>query len=100
VSALGDQVLFNSLREDFVYSSESGFYTVLHQAGQSQRRGRARRPQEPLSVPRLRADRPNAVWSWDITYLPTTVRGVWLYLYLVIDFWSRKVVAWNVAEVE
>lgn len=26
---------------------------------------------------------------WDITYLPTTVRGVWLYLYLVVDVWSR-----------
>ena len=51
-------------------------------------------------MPRLRADRPNAVWSWDISYLPTTVRGVWLYLYLVIDVWSRKVVAWDVAERE
>ena len=40
------------------------------------------------------------MWSWDITYLPTTVRGVWLYLYLVIDVWSRKVVAWDVAERE
>ena len=33
-------------------------------------------------MPRLRADRPNTVWSWDITYLPTTMRGVRLYLYL------------------
>jgi transposase InsO family protein len=49
---------------------------------------------------RLRADGPNQVWSWDITYLPTTVRSVWLYLYLVIDVWSRKVVAWDVAERE
>jgi transposase InsO family protein len=40
------------------------------------------------------------VWSWDSTYLPTTVRGVWLYLYLLIDVWSRKVVAWDVAERE
>jgi transposase InsO family protein len=40
------------------------------------------------------------VWSWDITYLPTTVRGIWLYLYLVIDVWSRKVVVWDVAERE
>jgi hypothetical protein len=46
------------------------------------------------------ADRPNAVWSWDITDLPTTVLGVWLYLYLVVDVWCRKVVAWDVAEVE
>ena len=51
-------------------------------------------------MPRLRADGPNQVWSWDISFLPTTVRGVWLYLYLVVDVWSRKVVAWDVAEVE
>ena len=41
---------------------------------------------------------PNEVWSWDITYLPTDDRGIWLYLYVVIDVWSRKVVAWDVAE--
>ena len=40
------------------------------------------------------------MWSWDITYLPTSVRGVWFYLYLVIDVWSRNVVAWDVAERE
>jgi transposase InsO family protein len=80
--------------------SESSFYRVLHQAGQCQRRGRARPPQAPRTVPRLRADGPNQLWSWDIAYLLTTVRGVWLYLYLVIDVWSRKVVAWDVAEVE
>ena len=51
-------------------------------------------------MPRLRAAGPNQEWSWDITYLPTTVRGIWLYLYLVIDVWSRKVVAWDVAERE
>jgi transposase InsO family protein len=62
-------------------------------------RGRARLPQEPRSVLRLRADRPNELCSWDISFLPTTVRGVWLYLYLVVDVWSRKVVAWDVAEV-
>jgi transposase InsO family protein len=92
VPALADQGLY--------IGSESSFYRVLHQAGQCHRRGRARLPQEPRSVPRLRADGPNQVWSWDISFLPTAVRGVWLYLYLVIDVWSRKVVAWDVAEVE
>jgi transposase InsO family protein len=80
--------------------SERSFYRVLHAHGQVHRRGRTRPPQEPRPVPRLRAAGPNQVWSWDITYLPTTVRGVWLYLYLVIDVWSRKVVAWDVAERE
>jgi transposase InsO family protein len=37
------------------------------------------------------------VLSWDITYLPTSVREVWFYLYLLIDVWSRKIVAWYVA---
>ena len=27
------------------------------------------------------------------------MRGVWLYLYLVVDVWSHKVVAWDVAAV-
>jgi transposase InsO family protein len=80
--------------------SERSFYRVLHAHGQAHRRGRARPPQGPRPVPRLQARGPNQLWSWDITYLPTSVRGVWLYLYLVIDVWSRKVVAWEVAERE
>ncbi|WP_457767180.1 IS3 family transposase [Cyanobium sp. ULC065] len=85
---------------DLSIGSERSFYRVLHAHGQAHRRGRARPPQEPTPVPRLRATGPNQVWSWDITYLPTNVRGIWLYLYLVIDIWSRKVVAWDVAERE
>ena len=80
--------------------SERSFYRVLHAHGQAHRRGRARPPQGPRPVPRLKAEGPNQVWSWDITYLPTSVRGIWLYLYLVVDVWSRKVVAWDVAERE
>jgi putative transposase len=77
-------------------ASESSFYRVLHAHHQVQRRGRARPPQ----APRHRADGPNKLWSWDITYLPTGVRGVWLYLYLVLDVWSRKIVAWDVQDRE
>ena len=86
VPALADQGLF--------IGSESSFYRVLHQAGQCHRRGRARLPQQPRSVPRHRADGPNRLWSWDISFLPTTVRGVWLHLYLVVDVWSRLPGPW------
>jgi transposase InsO family protein len=92
VPILADQSLY--------IGSERSFYRVLHTNGQVHRRGRARPPQEPRDVPRLEARGPNQVWSWDITYLPTTVRGVWLYLYLVIDVWSRKVMTWEVADQE
>ncbi len=47
-----------------------------------------------------RATAPNQVWSWDITWLPTTVRGRYLHLYLVMDVWSRRIVGWRVAQGE
>jgi putative transposase len=43
-----------------------------------------------------RSGGPNQVWSWDITYLPTPVRGRFFYLYLVMDVWSRRIVGWDV----
>lgn len=47
-----------------------------------------------------RATESNQVWSWDITYLPTGVRGRFLRLYLVLDVWSRRIVGWKVHERE
>jgi transposase InsO family protein len=53
-----------------------------------------------MPVPWLRATGPNHVWNWEISYLPTSLKGIWLHLYLVIDVWSRKVLAWDVEECE
>jgi transposase InsO family protein len=38
---------------------------------------------------------PNQIWLQDITYVPTA-QG-WLYLALVMDLWSRKIVGWAMA---
>jgi len=43
---------------------------------------------------------PNQIWSWDITYLPSTVKGQFFYLYMVMDLYSRKAVACQVYESE
>lgn len=40
------------------------------------------------------------VWSWDITYRKASVRGVFYYLYLVVDVFSRKIVGWEMHEDE
>jgi putative transposase len=40
-------------------------------------------------------DGPNQVWLQDFTYVPTA-QG-WLYLALVLDLWSRKIVGWAMA---
>jgi putative transposase len=42
------------------------------------------------------AERPNQKWVTDITYLPTTAG--WVYLAVVIDLWSRRVVGWAMSD--
>jgi len=79
-------------------ASESTMYRVLHDAELQHHRGRTR---PPLPRPREhRADGPWQLASWDITYLPSNVRGQFFYLYLVEDVWSRKILGWAVHEAE
>lgn len=40
---------------------------------------------------------PNQLWDWDVTYLPTPERGSFLYLYSLLDHWSRKNIAWLIS---
>ena len=58
---------------------------------------RHQRPAQHHAVPRLLATAPNDVWSWDITKLPLVRRGIYLSLYVVLDLFSRFVVAWMVS---
>jgi transposase InsO family protein len=81
-------------------ASESSFYRVLRDADQGHHRGRAQAPR-PVEKPQPhRADGPNQVWSWDITYLASTVLGMFFRLYLVMDIYSRKIVGWEVHSTE
>jgi transposase InsO family protein len=80
-------------------ASESTFYRVLRAAGQLARRGKPKAPARARPAP-LTATGPNQVWSWDITYLATTVRGTFFYLYLIMDVYSRKIVGWEVYPTE
>lgn len=81
-------------------ASESTFYRVLRAAGQTAHR-RAERPATPRSAPpALCAVAPNQIYSWDITYLATPVKGLFFYLYLFMDVFSRKIVGWQVHDAE
>ena len=85
--------------EEIYLASESSFYRVLRQANAQHSRGRSRAPthSEPT---RHVATGPNQVWCWDVTYLPSPVRGQYFYLYAIIDLFSRKLVVWEVHERE
>ena len=76
-------------------ASESTVYRILRSEKQLAARSRAKAPTHKRPAP-LQAAAPNQLWSWDITYLPTTVRGLFFYLYLFIDLYSRKIVGWEV----
>ena len=76
-------------------ASESSFYRVLKQASQQHHRGRARKPSERVATSHC-ASGPNQVWSWDITWLPTAVKGQYFYWYMMLDVFSRKIVGHEV----
>lgn len=80
-------------------ASEASFYRILRQEKLLAHRlssnpPRHERPKELLAI------KPNQVWSWDITYLKSNILGKFYYLYLAIDIYSRKIVAWEIAEQE
>lgn len=88
------------LADNGVYvASESSFYRVLHERGLMHHREPSH-PRKNRRPPEHVATAPNTVWAWDITYLRSPVRGAFYYLYLVIDIFSRKVVAYAVHDVE
>ena len=81
-------------------ASESTFYRLLKAENQLKHRG-AEKPAKPRHKPRaLAATAPGQLFSWDITYLPTPVMGIYFYLYLFMDIYSRKIVGWQVYERE
>ncbi len=75
--------------------SESTIYRVLHAHKMMQHRSAAR-PRTHRKPDELIATKPNQLWSWDITYLTSNIRGNYFYLYLFLDVFSRKIVGFDV----
>ena len=93
------QVFFILLDENVYLASVSSFYRLLRAHGEV--RERRRHATHPARVrPELVARMPLVVWSWDITKLKGPRRGEYYDLYVVLDIFSRYVVAWCVAPCE
>ncbi|WP_133152914.1 DDE-type integrase/transposase/recombinase, partial [Vibrio breoganii] len=75
-------------------------YRVLRQEGQLNQRGRQRKRRGQFKPTSYSATGPNQVFTWDITYLPSSVKGLYYYLYLIEDIFSRKIVGWEVHQKE
>lgn len=85
-------------RGEFI-ASESSFYRVMKSCEVLTHRGKS----EPRVVQKpkgLSAGKPNEIYSWDITYLLSALRGQYFYLYMFLDIFSRKIVGWRVHDVQ
>ena len=88
------------LADQGVYlSSESTMYRLLREMNMNKHRLTSQ-PATRIRPEAYIATGPNQVWSWDITYLPTSVKGSFFYLYMIMDIYSRKAVSYQVYECE
>jgi transposase InsO family protein len=92
--------VYASLLDEGVYHcSIRTMYRILDQHDEvRERRNQLRHP--VYQKPELLAERPNQVWSWDITKLMGPTKWSYFYLYVILDIFSRRVVAWCVAGAE
>lgn len=91
---------FNAMLDEGEYHcSPRTMYRLLAAQGENKER-RQQRCHRDAVKPELIANKPNEVWSWDITKLRTTQKWVYLYLYVIIDIFSRYVVGWMIADRE
>lgn len=81
-------------------ASESTMQRLLRSRHQNTHR-RSERPAKKRHKPfALKATVVNQVYTWDITYLPTTIKGQYFYLYVFVDIFSRFIVGAQVFESE
>ncbi|MGP0593809.1 IS3 family transposase [Nitrospira sp. T9] len=102
----GQRRLCKALRAEGVFVGRWRTRTLMRHAGVSVK---SKRPWVPLTTVsrhgepvapnrldrQLTIERPNRVWGSDITYSPT--HDGWLYLAVVVDLFSRKIVGWALA---
>jgi putative transposase len=93
------QVWARLLDQGIYLCSWRTMYRILDACGEvRERRNQVRHP--AYTKPELLATGPKQLWSWDITKLRGPMKGVYFYLYVILDVFSRYVVGWMVAEQE
>jgi len=93
------EVVATLLDEGVYLASERTMYRLLAEHGQTgERRNQLVHPRHQR--PELLAERPNQLWSWDITKLLGPATWTYFYLYVILDVFSRYTVGWMVAERE
>lgn len=88
---LAPNIIVPMLADEGIYiASESTFYRVLKANNHLGKRTRIKASTRSSRPKVQKTYKPNQVWSWDISYLPSKTRGTHYYLYLIMYIFSRK----------
>jgi putative transposase len=90
------QVWATLLDEGRYLASERTMYRLLAAEHGAVRERRDQLEHPAYARPELLAERPNEVYSWDITKLKGPAKWTQFYLYVILDLYSRYAVGWTV----
>jgi putative transposase len=90
------QVYATLLDEGRYLASERTMYRLLAAKHDGVRERRNQLTHPAYAKPELLAERPNELWSWDISKLLGPAKWTYFYLYAILDVFSRYVVGWSV----
>jgi putative transposase len=93
------EIVATLLTAGIYLASVRTFYRILAAMDEVRERRAQRRHPTPVK-PVVRATGPNQVWTWDITKIAGPTAGVFYYVYVMIDLFSRYVVGWMIAQRE
>lgn len=89
------------LAENGIYlASVRTFYRILKANGFLHHRGNTKPAVKRSRPEELVATGPDQVWSWDITWLRTDVRGLFYYCYMIKDIWTKDIIGWEIHDRE
>lgn len=93
------EVYYHLMEQGVYLCSSSSMHRILR-VEQLQGERRPQRAPQSHAIPRLKACAPHEVWTWDIAKLATQKRAGYLSLYVVMDLFSRYIVAWMLSRKE
>jgi len=93
-----NQIVPKLADKEIYIASESSFYRVLRDRKLLEHRRKSKKPSKGKKPASHTATSSNQVWTWDITYLKRDVKGLFYYLYLIIDIYDRCITGFRVEE--
>lgn len=93
-------IVLTLLERGIYIASIRSFYRVLKENGLLHHRSNRRPGRKQSKPPEVKATGPDQVWTWDITWLPTEIRGIYLPAYMIKDIWHKEIVGWQIYDRE